>query len=509
MAPFQAQQFRQGFVVTLNTLRLMDPRTIAFQIFRLPSPGDLVRNALKERQGLLDRQQWNNRVRLGPGTEHSEVHDIAFTGESRWQTLENPDATLQSSQSIRLTVKEEGSSGPEDTFPVAMGLMELSKQWQQADPNASYHVTTYETEHPVKTTRFIKVSENAQNKSVCITCHTYAREQPNANDFSEFHSAKQITEEIQSLDTSYITVRSEDNWKQVFLLQFHHACLKLFIQFLNFLEKDEIDHAEYAVTDPSKAELRQWNLKTIVKRSYEYRDLAEMGRKFISTTEYLLDVTNLSFPAPNSQVPNSPLPGHNFKATEIELRFLFQEANEQLKKFSDRLDRDLKYLELARNFNQNRSVQQLTLLATVFLPLSLAAGILSMQTRFKDLGVLLYDFFGVVVLLAGIVLIIMIMLNFVAVVKELDSKSVQHKSYRETFRVITLSLVKYELLVFGALLLSSFLVGMFKDASLGARILGYGALAICSPLMVLFELLFGCFVIWHWFPVIRERFDNA
>ncbi|RBA15832.1 hypothetical protein FPRO05_12439 [Fusarium proliferatum] len=283
MAPFQAQQFRQGFVVTLNTLRRMGPFTIIFQIFRLPSPGDLVRNALKERQGPLDRQQWNNRVRLGPGTEHSEVHDIAFTGESRWQTLENPDATLQSSHSIRLTVKEKGSHGPKDTFPVAMGLMELSKQWQQADPNASYHVTTYETEHPAKTTRFIEVSEDAQNKS----------------------------------------------------------------------EKDEIDHAEYAVTDPSKAELRQWNLKTIFKRSYEYRDLAEMGRKFISTTEYLLDVTNLSFPAPNSQVANSPLPGRNFKATEIELRFLFREANEQLKKFSGRLDRGLKYLELARNFNQN------------------------------------------------------------------------------------------------------------------------------------------------------------
>lgn len=165
MAPFQAQQFRQGFVVTLDTLLRMGPSTIVFQIFRLPSPGDLVRNALKERQGPLDRQQWSNRVRLGPGTEHSEVHDIAFTGESRWQTLENPRATLQNSQSIRLTVKEEGSSGPKDTFPVAMGLMELSKQWQQADPNASYHVTTYETEHPVKTTRFIEVSENAQNKS--------------------------------------------------------------------------------------------------------------------------------------------------------------------------------------------------------------------------------------------------------------------------------------------------------------------------------------------------------
>ncbi|KAF5610631.1 uncharacterized protein FSUBG_2892 [Fusarium subglutinans] len=84
----------------------------------------------------------------------------------------------------------------------------------------------------------------------------------------------------------------------------------------------------------------------------------------------------------------------------------------------ERRDHDLKYLELDRDINQTRGVQQLALLATIFLPLSLAAGVLSMQTRFKDLGTLLYDFFGVVVLLAAIVLIIMILLSLAAVVNE-------------------------------------------------------------------------------------------
>lgn len=179
---------------------------------------------------------------------------------------------------------------------------------------------------------------------------------------------------------------------------------------------------------------------------------------------------------------------------DMELRGFCREANEQLQKFSDRLDHDLKYLELARNINQTRGVQKLRLLATIFLPLSLAAGVLSMQTRFRDLGTLVYDFFGVVVLLAAIVLIIMILLSLVAVVKELDSKVLQIESYRESFRVKVLLMVHIGLFVFGCLVLSSFLIGMFKDVSLGAKILGHGVAAICGLCMILFLSVVGVFL---------------
>ncbi|KAH7147924.1 hypothetical protein DER46DRAFT_639502 [Fusarium sp. MPI-SDFR-AT-0072] len=386
------------------------------------------RNSVKGREELLDRQEWKNSVRLGPsGKRLYGVCDIALEGESRWQYLRNSEVETvtqgetahhlppQNSQSIRLTVVEEGSDGPKDTFPVATGFMQLSREWQQASPDASYHVTTYETACPIKTIRLIRVWEEDQKKCARLICNTYAREQPK-DGFPDFYSALRVMVEIKLLDASYITVRSKDNWKQLFLLQFHHACLKLFIEFLNALETDDIHHADDAATDPSLAELRQWNLKTIIKRSYEYRDLAEMGRKLISITESLIDVARSISP-----VIDSPPHANKFMAIDMELRGFCREANEQLQKFSDRLDHDLKYLELVRNINQNRGVQQLTLLATIFLPLSLAAGVLSMQTRFKDLGTLLYDFFGVVVLLAAIVLVIMILLNLVAVAKELDT----------------------------------------------------------------------------------------
>ncbi|KAF5578969.1 hypothetical protein FPANT_9779 [Fusarium pseudoanthophilum] len=292
--------------------------------------------------------------------------------------------------------------------------------------------------------------------------------------------------ELELLNPSYITVRSNDNWKQIFPLKFHHTCLKLFIKFLNILETDEIDHADDAATNSSKAELRQWNLKTIMKRSYEYRDLAEMGSKLISTTESLIDVVRSMSP-----VVDTPLLTNKFMAIDMELRGLCREASERLQNFSDRLDHDLKYLELARNMNQNRGVQQLTLLATIFLPLSLAAGVLSMQTRFKDLGTLLYDFFGVVVLLAAIVLIIMILLSLVAAVKELDSKSLRNESYRESLRGKFLVVVNVGFFVFGCLVLSSFLVGMFSDVTLGAKILGYGVAAICGLWTVALLLVLG------------------
>ncbi|KAG7406669.1 hypothetical protein Forpe1208_v013799 [Fusarium oxysporum f. sp. rapae] len=500
MAPTRLQQYFDAIDVTGLAV---NPLIFTSSTFRFIITAVSFRNSVKGREELLDRQEWKNSVRLGPsGKRLYGVCDVALEGESRWQYLRNSEVETvtqgetahhlppQNSQSIRLTVVEEGSDGPKDTFPVATGFMQLSREWQQASPDASYHVTTYETACPIKTIRLIRVWEEDQKKCARLMCNTYAREQPK-DGFPDFYSALRVMVEIKLLDASYITVRSKDNWKQLFLLQFHHACLKLFIEFLNALETDDIHHADDAATDPSLAELRQWNLKTIIKRSYEYRDLAEMGRKLISTTESLIDVARSISP-----VIDSPPHANKFIAIDMELRGFCREANEQLQKFSDRLDHDLKYLELLRNINQNRGVQQLTLLATIFLPLSLAAGVLSMQTRFKDLGTLLYDFFGVVVLLAAIVLVIMILLNLVAVVKELDSRFLQNKSYRESFRGKVLFLVSIGFFLFGGLVLSSFLVGMFKDVSLGARILGYGVAAIFGLWIVALLLVLGGIVTW-------------
>jgi ABC-type multidrug transport system fused ATPase/permease subunit len=53
----------------------------------------------------------------------------------------------------------------------------------------------------------------------------------------------------------------------------------------------------------------------------------------------------------------------------------------------------------ALNIHESHSIRRLTTLATGFLPLSLGASMLSMQTRFADLGLLVYDFVTVGMLL--------------------------------------------------------------------------------------------------------------
>lgn len=323
--------------------------------------------------------------------------------------------------------------------------------------------------------------------AVVIECNTYSRKDLR-DSLPDFCSAMQIGKELKLLDAPYIKVRSKDNWKKLFLLQFHHACLRLFFDFLTALEVDEKEHADDSNTDYGFAELWQWNLKTITQRSYEYRDLREMARKLISTTESLIDVVRSS-----PHVVNSTSCTNKFMAIEMEIRGLCREANERVQSLSDQLDHDLKYLELARDINQTKGVQQLTLLATIFLPLSLASGLLSMQTRFKDLGTLLYDFFGVVMLLAAIVIIIMILLNLMTVVNEVDSKlGVRSSGYRENIRGKVLFTINAGFCAFGCLVLSSFLVGMFKDISLGGKILGFVVAAICGLWMFEFLSAVGC-----------------
>ncbi|KAI1036149.1 hypothetical protein LB504_011580 [Fusarium proliferatum] len=433
--------------------------------------------------GLLDRRRWKDSVRLGPrGERFNGGSYIALDEESHWQDswgdeMPNDDegetthnGTPQGDNNIRLELIENGSHGSEDTFPLATGLLQLSRQWEQANSRTWHHITIYETELPVKVRRFINVREDGDEKHVIIECNTYARKGLD-QDLPHFHSAKNTLRELKLLDASFIAVRSKDNWKKLFLLQFHHACLRLFFEFFAPLELNERERTNDGNTDSGFAQLWQWNLRTITKRSNEYRDLEDMARELISTTESLIDIVRSSPPVVNCHADK-------FMGIDMELRGFCREANNRLQKFSDQIDHDLKYLELARSINQTRGVEQLTLLATVFLPLSLADGVLSMQTRFKDLGTLLYDFFGVVVLLATIVLIIMILLNLKAVVNEVDSKlSVRSSGYREDFRGKVLLTIKVGFGAFGCLVLSSFLVGMFKDVSLGAKILGYGVAA--------------------------------
>jgi hypothetical protein len=109
--------------------------------------------------------------------------------------------------------------------------------------------------------------------------------------------------------------------------------------------------------------------------------------------------------------------GNSRSAVPVPLRDLFEDIRgscAQLKKLVARFQAfnqrryDL-YLSTL-NIHESQSVKRLTALATGFLPLSLSATLLSMQTRFADLGYLIYDFVGVGLLLffsMGVVLVLL------------------------------------------------------------------------------------------------------
>jgi hypothetical protein len=127
---------------------------------------------------------------------------------------------------------------------------------------------------------------------------------------------------------------------------------------------------------------------------------------------------------------------------------------------------------------QANSVNQLTLLAAFFLPLSLAAGVLSMQTRFADLNLLLYDFVGVV-LIVGTIAVCFAMLSrygpglyrLITLLNYGDQIYNRAPVLRRVLEVIPIALWWLALLV-------SFLVGMLKDTVFGVKVLGFEAAGI-------------------------------
>lgn len=126
---------------------------------------------------------------------------------------------------------------------------------------------------------------------------------------------------------------------------------------------------------------------------------------------------------------------------------------------------------------QADSVSRLTLLAAVFLPLSLAAGVLSMQTRFLDLHLLLYDLVGVIFILGSLAAVIGWVSKYGP--DFYDNFSIQIYGWNayhfpKLFRTIKTTV----LVVWWLAFLASFLVGMLKDVLLGLRILGYSAAGI-------------------------------
>lgn len=319
-----------------------------------------------------------------------------------------------------------------------------------------------------------------------------------------FRVTASLASELHRLDNVYCSFRNTPNWKQLFSLQYYHASLILYSEFVVAYE-EWYTKMKQPHFDPRRSDFKPGHLREITKQSCRIRDIKKAGERLVEAVEYLVELTTETatsqLPLPGlSSIPSTSGP-IKFTELKLEIRGLCIEIKGCLSRLSSGLEHDIKFLGLRREMRQTNSVQRLTILATIFLPLSLSAGVLSMQTRFKDLGPLLYDFFGVVVLLGALVFPLLIFLSVLKIATDhvlVDLDREMGPKYKSVRHFLSVS-IWFGTTTLGILVLVSFILGMFRDVVLGAKILGYGLAVFSSPMLLMISLVWVVvFLRWLW-----------
>jgi hypothetical protein len=320
---------------------------------------------------------------------------------------------------------------------------------------------------------------------VFISCKTLLRRGlPIVNEEQPYWLAEKLVAELLELDKLYCRMRNNHNWRKFFLLQYLHANINLFSDFLNVFIRDYVEPRRPDF-DPRVSRLRRWVLDEITMDSYHYHQLINVAHELADIIESLVDVLKLSKSAMDTEANST------FLALEQELSGYCRDTRGRVSRLADDMANNLKLLDLDRNMSQTTNVQLLTILATLSIPLSIASGVLSMQSRFADLGVLLYDFFGVACLLGATAFVILMTMESYDVLKETITRF--HKNLisqlitQQAWVILVVILVVLGLAA-GAIIPASFVVGMFKDVVLGSKILGYGLAATIGGPVTLYIL---------------------
>ena len=201
---------------------------------------------------------------------------------------------------------------------------------------------------------------------------------------------------------------------------------------------------------------------------------------------------------------NAAPPTSTFDVGQLPMlqRFCHQRLN-AVERSMARLNRALDARDKVHNIQESISVKRLTILATIFLPLSLSASILSMQTRFANLRLLLYDFIGVFTIVGTAAILMLLLVRTVLKFKstrvlKMFSPSIQWdipgkwETWRSErpFKLRSVCFTVIYVLLW-AVVLASFIVGMLKNVILGLKILGFGFAGALGTLLVC-SVLFAC-----------------
>jgi hypothetical protein len=183
-------------------------------------------------------------------------------------------------------------------------------------------------------------------------------------------------------------------------------------------------------------------------------------------------------------------------------------------------------LKELREVTQSYRSYWLTTLAAIFLPLSLATSILSMQTRVAELHSLLFDFFGIAFMIGSFVVICGPAIRFLMlkwssfkmwltslVDQAMDEAARRDEAAGKDFSLKKANalmrrlkhIAKSPLYILWALILASFLVGMSRDARLGLEVLGYELVAILSIGALAIMMVMARILYWITPFCIRNR----
>jgi hypothetical protein len=194
------------------------------------------------------------------------------------------------------------------------------------------------------------------------------------------------------------------------------------------------------------------------------------------------------------------------------LQCLCQQRLNNTKRYMSAMIRAHEASSHEENIKESGSIKRLTILATVFLPLSLASSILSMQTRLRDLGILLFDFLGVFVV-TGCCAVLLLLLVDTAITHKKNAPSrpmfwaqwkahswwapkdllekwkatKPHTHERQYFGESFVAMSILYILVW-LVLASSFLTGMLFKVKVGMILLGAGSATILIYLSFIYYI---------------------
>jgi hypothetical protein len=239
-----------------------------------------------------------------------------------------------------------------------------------------------------------------------------------------------------------------------------------------------------------------------VELMYKYESLLKTVQELTDAVEFL--VNSIS----RSHNTSSLLEPEDVALTEriFVLRNICSQRLKNVQRHIEQANRIFEATNKALNIRESISVKRLTILASIFLPLSLASSLLSMQTRLINLHLLLYDFLGVFFLVSSLAILIYFSVRVVLKLKSTWDKNqfLPWAAWKFTYRSPTLKL-KYQYKAIGLsiiymsiwmVILTSFIVGMVFQVQLGLKILGYGFAGVLACVLCYFglgHLLFSYF----------------